>query len=111
MVTNLQFVISKMNGSSDENATAISIEIEGLNPSAEYLELNKCKLYGIAIKGIISKNNGIKSVAEGSYRVEYDKANSQEYIRMIANESGCRDIINEFGSYGLGVVQNKSKLW
>lgn len=96
----------------DEKASAVLV-FEGLNPTAEWdpnNEVIRCAFYN-ALLNELSRNEhiGVKSIAEGGYRIEYDKSDRVIYLYKLAVESGCRSLIDKYNPNP--AVENKSYLW
>ena len=111
-MTNLEIIkhLVGSNAKLSDERLSVAATLAGLVPSDEYVDANKCKIYGIAISEI-QTDNGVKRFSEGDYSVEFrDSASSS--ILALARASGCPDLIAEFiPSTSQPVIKNASFRW
>lgn len=86
----------------------ITAQLLGLDPDAEFDPNNKCPVYKAAIQDIQGAA-GVKEESEGGYKIVYADKSIPGLLQAIANDSGCRELIDAFN--GQPKVRNRSNLW
>lgn len=91
-----------------EDTLRAALVLESLNPDDEYIDLNKCRMYRLAILEI-QMTVGIKSVTEGGYSISYSDAAVPAGLKALADQSGCKELIDMFRTQPK--IKSKRYLW
>lgn len=94
---------------------AVLLQFQGLNPDSIWDNNNenfKCPFYSLLLSELgKDESDGIKSITEGGFKVEYDKSEKENNLYKLALESECSSLIDKYNPSPEPVVENKSYLW
>lgn len=107
-----QAFIYKTKSEVSDSEASLALSFVGLNPESDFQSLSsseKCKFYTAVISHVSQDNVGVKSISEGGYSISYDLDLKKNFLKELADESGCSNLINKYSLKP--IVKNKSYLW
>lgn len=111
-MTNKEVIIHLIGSNADysEADLTIAMQLAGIVPDDEYSSSDRCKIYGFVLRKIQGQKS-VKKITEGGYSVEYSDSATPGVLQSIANESGCKELIDEFSPNPRPKVRDKSNIW
>lgn len=111
-MTLVQAFIFKTRSEVSQAEASLALEFAGLNPNADYISLgsgDRCKFFTAVANYISQDNVGVKSVSEGGYSIVYDADLKANFLKQLADESGCANLISKYNNKPK--VKDRSSLW